>query len=73
MTCQPKCVHNISFLMRLLWLLAVKPGDRIAQLILERIMTPDVEEAHEDFAVTARGSNGFGSTGFAAKRKAEAF
>lgn len=47
----------------------VKPGDRIAQLILERIMTPEVEEADEDFDATTRGSNGFGSTGFSAKKR----
>lgn len=40
----------------------VKRGDRIAQLILERCETPDVEEvgAIED---TERGAGGFGSTG----------
>jgi dUTP pyrophosphatase len=40
----------------------VKAGDRIAQLILERIVTPAVEEV-EDLDVTDRGSGGFGSTG----------
>ncbi|KAG6490761.1 deoxyuridine 5'-triphosphate nucleotidohydrolase-like [Zingiber officinale] len=40
----------------------VKPGDRIAQLILERIMTPEVIEA-VDLDSTARGDGGFGSTG----------
>lgn len=69
MNCQPKCVRNISFLMRSLCPAAVKPGDRIAQLILERIMTPEVEEADEDFDATTRGSNGFGSTGFSAKKR----
>lgn len=40
----------------------VKKGDRIAQLILERIsMAPAVEV--EELAETARGSGGFGSTG----------
>ena len=39
-------------------------GDRIAQLILEKISTPDVEEiADVELPVTARGSGGFGSTG----------
>ena len=40
----------------------VKMGDRIAQLILEKISTPEVEEvsALED---TVRGTGGFGSTG----------
>jgi len=36
--------------------------DRIAQLILELIDTPDVEIV-EQLSPTARGSNGFGSTG----------
>ncbi|XP_028778344.1 deoxyuridine 5'-triphosphate nucleotidohydrolase [Neltuma alba] len=40
----------------------VKVGDRIAQLIIERIMTPEVEEV-EDLDSTARGEGGFGSTG----------
>ncbi|KAI3644834.1 hypothetical protein MP228_010998 [Amoeboaphelidium protococcarum] len=40
----------------------VKEGDRIAQLILERIVTPDVVEV-EDLENTDRGVNGFGSTG----------
>ena len=37
-------------------------GDRIAQLILERICTPEIEEV-DDLDSTARGSGGFGSTG----------
>ncbi|XP_020263074.1 deoxyuridine 5'-triphosphate nucleotidohydrolase-like [Asparagus officinalis] len=40
----------------------VKAGDRIAQFIIERIMTPDVVEV-EDLDSTARGAGGFGSTG----------
>ncbi|KAG9443798.1 hypothetical protein H6P81_015138 [Aristolochia fimbriata] len=40
----------------------VKHGDRIAQLIIERIMTPQVSEV-EDLDSTARGTGGFGSTG----------
>ncbi|BDA40662.1 Deoxyuridine 5'-triphosphate nucleotidohydrolase [Coccomyxa sp. Obi] len=40
----------------------VKKGDRIAQLILERIMTPEVEEV-EDLDSTVRGAGGYGSTG----------
>jgi len=43
---------------------AVKKGDRIAQLILERIMTPEVEEV-EELDSTIRGSGGYGSTGVA--------
>lgn len=40
----------------------VKHGDRIAQLIIEKIVTPDVAEV-EDLDDTVRGSGGFGSTG----------
>jgi len=43
---------------------AVKAGDRIAQLILERIVTPEVVEVDE-LDGTERGSGGFGSTGVA--------
>lgn len=45
--------------------LAVKKGDRVAQLILERIVTPEVAEV-EDLDDTTRGAGGFGSTGVAA-------
>ena len=41
---------------------AVNAKDRIAQLILERIVTPAVEEV-ETLPDTARGAGGFGSTG----------
>ena len=41
---------------------AVKQGDRVAQLILERIMTPEVQEVAE-LDDTTRGANGYGSTG----------
>ncbi|XP_050366226.1 deoxyuridine 5'-triphosphate nucleotidohydrolase [Argentina anserina] len=40
----------------------VKAGDRIAQLIIEKIITPDVMEV-EDLDSTVRGEGGFGSTG----------
>lgn len=40
----------------------VEKGDRIAQLVLEEICTPQVEEV-ESLDVTDRGTNGFGSTG----------
>eukprot|EP01138_Halocafeteria_seosinensis_P003703 gb/GECG01003786.1/.p1 GENE.gb/GECG01003786.1/~~gb/GECG01003786.1/.p1 ORF type:complete len:155 (+),score=18.06 gb/GECG01003786.1/:1-465(+) len=40
----------------------VKRGDRIAQLILERIETPEVEEVNE-IDESERGDGGFGSTG----------
>lgn len=41
---------------------AVRRGDRIAQLVLERISTPEVEEV-ESLDETARAAGGFGSTG----------
>ena len=40
----------------------MKKGDRIAQLILERIMTPEVEVVQE-LGSTVRGAGGYGSTG----------
>lgn len=40
----------------------VKKGDRIAQLIMERISTPPVLEV-EELDDTERGAGGFGSTG----------
>ncbi|KAJ7966743.1 deoxyuridine 5'-triphosphate nucleotidohydrolase-like [Quillaja saponaria] len=40
----------------------VKVGDRIAQLLIEKILTPDVLEV-EDLDSTVRGEGGFGSTG----------
>ncbi|XP_015884627.3 deoxyuridine 5'-triphosphate nucleotidohydrolase-like [Ziziphus jujuba] len=40
----------------------VKVGDRVAQLIIEKIITPEVMEV-EDLDSTVRGSGGFGSTG----------
>lgn len=42
----------------------INAGDRVAQLILERIMTPDVVEV-EELSATVRGEGGFGSTGVA--------
>ena len=48
--------------MTLLLMGAVSKGDRIAQLILERIMTPEVEPVQE-LSSTVRGSGGYGSTG----------
>ncbi|KAF8211434.1 dUTPase-like protein [Mycena galopus ATCC 62051] len=40
----------------------VEEGDRVAQLIIEKIYTPDVLEV-EDLDETLRGAGGFGSTG----------
>lgn len=42
----------------------IKRGDRIAQLILERICMADIVEVNE-LASTDRGAGGFGSTGVA--------
>lgn len=44
---------------------AVKVGDRIAQLILEKIAIAEVEEV-DDLSATVRGAGGFGSTGVSA-------
>ena len=41
---------------------AINPGDRIAQLILERIGMPSVQEVTQ-LDDTVRGNQGFGSTG----------
>jgi dUTP pyrophosphatase len=44
----------------------VKQGDRVAQLIVQRIATPAVQEVLETdlvSAATVRGALGFGSTG----------
>ncbi|KAI9140917.1 dUTPase-like protein [Paraphysoderma sedebokerense] len=41
-------------------------GDRIAQLVLEKICTPEIQVV-EDLDETARGAGGFGSTGVASK------
>ena len=46
----------------------VKMGDRIAQLTLERIDTPPVQEV-QDLAGTERGTGGFGSTGIGSGEK----
>lgn len=51
----------------------IEKGDRVAQLILERISTPDTEEV-DDLApyATDRGTGGFGSTGVAGSPPAAA-
>jgi len=41
----------------------VKRGDRVAQLILEKCETPEVEEVMGTLEETDRGVGGFGSTG----------
>jgi dUTP pyrophosphatase len=40
----------------------VEPGDRIAQLVVVKVESPELEEL-EELEETARGSGGFGSTG----------
>ncbi len=40
----------------------IKEGDRVAQLVLERIVTPEVMEV-EELEESVRGAGGFGSTG----------
>lgn len=40
----------------------IAPGDRIAQLICERIIYPKIEEV-DSLSDTNRGAGGFGSTG----------
>ena len=41
---------------------SVKRGDRVAQLILEKISTPEVVQV-DDLDASDRGAGGFGSTG----------
>lgn len=41
---------------------AIKEGDRIAQLVIERIYTPEVVVV-EKLETSVRGAGGFGSTG----------
>ena len=43
----------------------IKEGDRVAQLVLERIYTPEILEV-EELDESARGAGGFGSTGVGA-------
>ena len=43
---------------------SIAEGDRIAQLVLERIYTPEVQEVAE-LEESVRGAGGFGSTGTA--------
>lgn len=41
----------------------INEGDRIAQLIIEKIIIPEIEEVKEINEETKRGEGGFGSTG----------
>ena len=49
---------------------AVKPGDRIAQLVIMRVESPEFVEV-ETLDETARGEGGFGSTGVASDRQSD--
>lgn len=42
---------------------AIHKGDRVAQLICEKIEYPQLEEVKENLSITDRGDGGFGSTG----------
>jgi len=48
----------------------IKKGDRIAQLVCEKISYPELEEV-ESLMETERGEGGFGSTGVAANKTGE--
>lgn len=52
----------------------VTAGDRVAQLILEKIITPAVVEVDDLDALgsTARGAGGYGSTGVASENQSPA-
>ena len=51
----------------------VAPGDRVAQLILEKICMADIEDVGDaELPDTARGTGGFGSTGVAGGTKSSA-
>ena len=44
--------------------LHIQPGDKIAQLIFEKVYTPKILKIEDsDISETERGTNGFGSTG----------
>ena len=42
----------------------IQKGDRLAQLLIVTIATPELQEVNEFSNKTARGTNGFGSTGY---------
>lgn len=42
----------------------IQKGDRLAQLVIVPIWTPELQEVKEFSNETTRGTNGFGSTGF---------
>lgn len=43
--------------------LHIQVGDKIAQLIFEKVYTPELIKHETDISETERGANGFGSTG----------
>jgi dUTP pyrophosphatase len=49
----------------------IASGDCVAQLILECIVTPEVEIVEGDLDATDRGANGFGSTSVAKRLRVE--
>ena len=57
----PQTVLVLPFTFRLLCC-QVSKGDRVAQLICERIYYPDIEEVSQ-LTDTERGAGGYGSTG----------
>ena len=42
----------------------INKGDRLAQLLIVPIATPELQEVNEFINKTSRGANGFGSTGY---------
>ena len=42
----------------------INKGDRLAQLLIVPIATPELQEVNEFINKTSRGTNGFGSTGY---------
>ena len=49
--------------------MVIDVGDRIAQLICERISYPCIQEVFDDFPTTGRGADGFGSSGYGKREK----
>ena len=47
----------------------IQEGDRIAQLIVEQIVLPEVVESDSPLEETVRGTGGFGSTGVSGSKK----
>ena len=64
---EPDCRGNIKILMfnhNNEEALHIQPGDKIAQLIFEKVYTPKILKIEDEaLSETDRGMNGFGSTG----------